>query len=124
MRHLHLNNEIAPLQFLNKNLVNQKEKDKQNRQIQEQLNKSQDNLSDVDIQHIKSFDLSDGGAGDIMVMKDVDSAQEEGMFGKPSRGANADYASNFSGNVRSFNQANNKKVPESLTGKGQGDRMR
>ena len=125
VRHLHLNNAISPSQFLNKNLMNQKEKDKQNRQIQEQLNKSQDNLSDVDIQHIKSFDLSNGGGGDGLMMNDFDSmgAQDEALLGKASRGGLGDYGSALSGNLRSFNQGSGKKGAEP-TSKAQGDRGR
>ena len=69
VRHLHINNEISPQQFISKNMLNQKEKDAQNRQIQEQLNKSQDNLSDIDIQHIKSF----AGSNSVDNQEDQDS---------------------------------------------------
>ena len=77
VRQLHINNEITPAQFLNKNLQTQRDKEKQNQQIQEQLNKSQDNLSEVDIDHIRGQD-DEGGEGDGFAGNDFDSGKFSG----------------------------------------------
>lgn len=54
VRELTILNEITPQHYFNREMQTMKDKQKQNKQIQEQLNKSQDNLSDIDIEHINS----------------------------------------------------------------------